>query len=62
MFKDKVAVCVIHESGFDDAGWYRLEAENKLGRVQTQCTVTVNCKSVLIVYNYCVKFVDILET
>lgn len=42
--KGQRAMCVIDKVEFGDSGWYRLEAENKLGRVQTQCTLTVNCK------------------
>ena len=44
MYKDKVAVCLIEKTQLSDAGWYRCEAVNKLGRVETQCTLTVNAK------------------
>ena len=39
-----VASCVISQSEFSDAGWYRIEVENKLGRVQSQCQLTVYSK------------------
>jgi hypothetical protein len=44
LYKDKVAVCAMDKVELSDAGWYRCEAVNKLGRVETQCTLTVNAK------------------
>jgi len=43
-YQDDVAVCVMDKAELSDAGWYRCEAVNKLGRVETQCTLTVNAK------------------
>ena len=33
----------VQKSEFSDGGWYRCEAVNRVGRAQTQCTVTVQC-------------------
>ena len=43
-FKDEVAELVISGTDIKDSGWYRCEAVNKLGRVETQCTLAVESK------------------
>ena len=39
----QVASLTVKQTEFSDGGWYRCEASNKLGRVETQATVTVYC-------------------
>ena len=41
---DEIVSLVIHECSLKDAGAYRCEASNKLGRVETQCSLTVHSK------------------
>ena len=43
-YENDEAVLTISDAALSDAGWYRCEASNKLGRVETQCTLTVNSK------------------
>jgi len=42
-YSNEVASLTVKHAELSDGGWYRCEASNKLGRVQTQCTVTVYC-------------------
>ena len=48
-YENDEAVLTISDAALSDAGWYRCEASNKLGRVETQCTLTVSSK-------YCLWF------
>ena len=41
-YENEEAVLTISDAALSDAGWYRCEAKNKLGSVETQSTVTVN--------------------
>ena len=41
---DSAVTLTCKETQFSDGATYRVEASNKLGRVQSQCTLTVNCK------------------
>ena len=41
-YADEVASLTIHKSELSDAGLYRCEAGNKLGRVETEATATVH--------------------
>lgn len=41
-FEDEVASLTIHDTVLADAGKYRCEAGNKLGRIQSEATVTVH--------------------
>ena len=47
-YLDEVAALEIHETDAKDSGWYRCEAANKLGRVETHCTLIVQCKWLVI--------------
>jgi len=40
-YENDEAVLTVSDAELKDAGWYRCEATNKLGRVETQCTLTV---------------------
>jgi len=40
-----VATLRIADSAVNDSGTYRCEAANKLGRVDTECKLTIECKS-----------------
>ena len=40
-YQDEVAELVVSSTDIKDGGWYRCEAVNKLGRVETQCSVIV---------------------
>lgn len=42
--EDDTVSLTIKDTDAKDGGWYRCEASNKLGRVQTQCTVTAVSK------------------
>ncbi len=46
-YKDSVATLVLNQSGINDSGWYRCEAANKVGRVETRCTLIVQSKFAL---------------
>ena len=46
-YKNETATLHIKETSVTDSGWYRCEAENKLGRVQTECTLTVESAPIL---------------
>ena len=46
-YSGKTASLTIKGTCATDSGWYRCEAENKLGRVQTECTLTVECAPTL---------------
>ena len=41
-YADDEATLTIADVELTHAGWYRCEASNKIGRVETQCTLTVN--------------------
>jgi hemicentin len=43
-YENEEAVLTINDAELSNAGSYRCEASNKLGRVETQCTLTVNSK------------------
>ncbi len=43
-YRDEIATLVIKQTSSTDAGWYRMEAANKLGRVETQCNLVVKSK------------------
>lgn len=43
-FTDGVAGLDVNNVTLQDAGWYRCEATNKAGRVETHCTLLVNSK------------------
>lgn len=43
-YENDEAVLTISDAEVKDAGWYRCEASNKLGRVETQCSLTVYSK------------------
>ena len=45
-FSNKVATVLIKDTEPGDAAEYRCEVSNKLGRVQTECKLIVNSKSV----------------
>ena len=43
-YGDEIATLVIRDTTTSDAGSYRCEAANKLGRVETECTMVVQSK------------------
>lgn len=43
-YTDGVALLTIKDSLFTDEAWYRCEASNKLGKVETHCDLTVQSK------------------
>ena len=47
-FQDNTASLDLKETSVSDGGMYRCEAVNKLGRVETQCTLEVQSKLVSI--------------
>ena len=61
--KDVVATLGFADSVVNDSGTYRCEAVNKLGRVDTECKLTVECKmhcNFLTLYHpACVEWFDI---
>ena len=44
-YQDEVAALVVKDTTAKDAGWYRCEAANRLGRVETHCTLVVQSKA-----------------
>ncbi len=40
-FDDGLASLVVHDTTYKDGGMYRCEAANKLGHVETECTLVV---------------------
>ena len=51
-YVDDVAKLVIKGVELGDAGLYRCEAVNKIGRVSTECGLTVNSKSCQLCYTF----------
>ena len=49
-YDQDVATLRFTDTGVTDAGTYRCEAANKLGRVETECKLTVECESFLTLY------------
>lgn len=47
-YKGELAVLEIPKTEFNDGGWYRCEAVNKLGRVETQGTLVVQCMFIIL--------------
>lgn len=43
-YHKELASLVIPKTDVRDGGWYRCEAVNRLGRVETQCTLVVQSK------------------
>ena len=43
-YGEEIATLVIRDTTTSDAGSYRCEAANKLGRVETECTMVVQSK------------------
>ena len=43
-YGDEIATLVIRDTTTSDAGSYRCEAANKLGRVETECSMVVQSK------------------
>lgn len=41
-YKENMASLTVKDADLRDTGAYRCEASNKLGRVETQCVLTVN--------------------
>ena len=49
LYQDEIATLVIRKTEVTDRGWYRCEAVNKIGRVETECTVVVQGKELCVV-------------
>ena len=43
-FENDLAVLKVKDTDYSDAGDYRIEAKNKLGKAQSDCSVTVYCE------------------
>ena len=57
LYQDEIATLVIRDTKVVDRGWYRCEAINKIGRVETECTVIVQgnlcVRNILFVFYFC---------